>query len=115
MYFIKIIYLSLAVVDLLCCTGFSLILASEGFSLVVVHGLLVVAASLVLEHGPLSFWSTGLSHFGARASLVLEHGPLSFWSTGFSRFGARALGLTGCSGCDSRPLEHRLDSSGAWA
>ena len=29
----------------------SLILASEGFSLVVMHGLLIAAASLVLEHG----------------------------------------------------------------
>ena len=46
-------------VDLLCCTGFSLILASEGFSLVVVYGLLVVVASLVGdEHGLSGTWAS---------------------------------------------------------
>ena len=41
------IYLLLAV----CCCGGSLVLASGGYSLVLVHGLLIVAASLVAEHG----------------------------------------------------------------
>ena len=42
------IYLLLAVC---CCGGSSLVLASGGYSLVLVHGLLIVAASLVAEHG----------------------------------------------------------------
>jgi len=31
--------------------GFSLVAASGGYSLVVVHGLLIVVASFVMEHG----------------------------------------------------------------
>ena len=33
-----------------CCTGFSLVVASRGYSLVAVHRLLIVVASLVVEH-----------------------------------------------------------------
>ena len=43
------IYLLLAALGLRCCTGFSLVAASGGFSLVVVLGLLIEAASLVAE------------------------------------------------------------------
>ena len=39
------------------------------------------------------------------APLVVEHGP---WSTG-------ASATRGFSSCDSRALEHRLRSCGAWA
>ena len=42
---------SLAVLGLHCCTGFSLLMASSGYSLVVVHGLLIVVASSVAPHG----------------------------------------------------------------
>ena len=34
----------------LCCVGFSLILASGDYSLVVAHGLLLVVASLIVDH-----------------------------------------------------------------
>ena len=34
-----------------CCVGFSLAVASEGWSLVAVRGLLIVVASLVVGHG----------------------------------------------------------------
>ena len=34
-----------------CCTNFSLVAVSRGYSLVAVHGLLIVVASLVAEHG----------------------------------------------------------------
>ena len=44
-------YLLLAVLCLHCCVGFSLVAASGGYSLVVLHGLLIVVASLVGEHG----------------------------------------------------------------
>ena len=36
-----------AVPGLLCCPGFSLVVASGGYSPVAVHGLLIVVASLV--------------------------------------------------------------------
>ena len=42
------IYL-LAVLGLCCCTGFSLVAVSEGYSLVVVNRLLVAVASLAVE------------------------------------------------------------------
>ena len=34
-----------------CCAGFSLVAESEGYSLVEVHGFLIVAASLAVGHG----------------------------------------------------------------
>ena len=34
-----------------CCVGFSLVVASGGYSLVTVHGLLNEGASLAVEHG----------------------------------------------------------------
>ena len=41
------LFLFLAVLGFLCCVGFSLVVVSEGYSLVVVCGLLIVVASLV--------------------------------------------------------------------
>ena len=38
---------------LLLCEGFSLVVQSRGCSLVVICGLLVMVASLVVEHGAL--------------------------------------------------------------
>ena len=37
--------------SLLLCTGFSLVAVNGDYPLVVVHGLLVVVACLVVEHG----------------------------------------------------------------
>ena len=34
-----------------CCSGFSLVVASEGYSLAAVRGLLIMVASFVVEHG----------------------------------------------------------------
>ena len=42
--------LSLAVLGLCCCTGFSLAVEIRGYSLVVVYRLLIAVASLVVEH-----------------------------------------------------------------
>ena len=47
----NLIYL-LTVLGLRCCSGFSLVAVSRGYSLVAVHGLLIEVASLVVEHGP---------------------------------------------------------------
>ena len=44
------VYLSLAVLGLYCCMGFSLVAVSRGYSLVAVHGLLIAVASLAVEH-----------------------------------------------------------------
>ena len=51
--FFKFIFESiyLAVLGLHCCSGFSLVVASRGYSLVAVLGLLIVVASLITEHG----------------------------------------------------------------
>ena len=49
-YIFKICFIYLAVLGLCCCTGFSLVVASGGFSLVEVHRLLVVVTSPVAEH-----------------------------------------------------------------
>ena len=54
-YFLKIILFFiysfiLAVLGLRCCLGFSLVVAVGGYTLIVVHGLLIAEASLVVEH-----------------------------------------------------------------
>ena len=36
---------------LCCCTGFSRVVASRGYFVVVVHRLLIAVASLAAEHG----------------------------------------------------------------
>ena len=41
------------VLGLCYCTGFSLVAASGGYSVIAVVGLLIVVASVVAEHG---FW-----------------------------------------------------------
>ena len=41
----------LAVLDLCCCAGFSLVAASRGYSPGVMRGLFTAVASLVAEHG----------------------------------------------------------------
>ena len=52
-----IIYLLfLAVLDLRCYMWLSLVAASRGYSLVVVRGLLIVVASLVVEHRLYGAW-----------------------------------------------------------
>ena len=40
----------LAVLGLLCCVGFSLVVKSRGDSRVAVHMLLIAVASLLVEH-----------------------------------------------------------------
>ena len=59
-HFTVLIYLFMAVLDLRCCVGFSLVVASRSYSLVVVCRLLIEMASLIVEH---RLW-------GARASVV---------------------------------------------
>ena len=49
-FFNNFIYLFLAVLDVRCYTGFSVVVESRGYSLVAALGLLIVVASLVAEH-----------------------------------------------------------------
>ena len=46
---IPFMYLFVAVLGLHCCTGFSLVVESEGYSLVVACRLLIAVAPLVVE------------------------------------------------------------------
>ena len=59
-YYLGILHLLLflfwAMLGLCCCMGVSLVVASGGYSLVVVGGLLIAVVSLVAEH---RLWSTG--------------------------------------------------------
>ena len=41
----------LAALGLYCCVGFSLVVVSEGYSLVAMHQLLMAVASFIVEHG----------------------------------------------------------------
>ena len=61
------LFLFLAVESLLLLELF-LVVASRGYSLVVVHGLLIAVASLVVEHGAL-----GQEGFSSCGSQALEH------------------------------------------
>ena len=57
-----IIYLLfLTVLGLCCCTDFPLVVASRGYSLVAVHGLLSAVASLV-ERGFWGAWASVVGH-----------------------------------------------------
>ena len=62
------IYVFLSMLSFCCCAGFSLVVASRGYTLVVVRGLLIVVASLVAEHGAL-----GHAGFSGCGSWALEH------------------------------------------
>ena len=48
---INLFILLLAVLGLCCCMGFSLVAVRGGYSLVLVCGLIIMVASLVVEHG----------------------------------------------------------------
>ena len=65
--------LFLAVLGLHCCMGFSLVVKSRGYSLVVVHGLLIVRASLVAEHGLQGAWASVTAAHGLSSCSSLEH------------------------------------------
>ena len=51
-------YLFMTVLGLHCCTGFPWVVVSGGHSLVVVHGLIIVVASLVAEQRLSSMWAS---------------------------------------------------------
>ena len=73
LFYLKIVYiyyLFSTVLGLSCCVGFSIVVASGGYSQFVVQGLLIAVASLVVEQGLQ----------GAGASEVEAHGLSGFHS-----------------------------------
>ena len=59
-------YLFVALLGLHCCVGFSLVVGSRGYSLVVVHGLLFIEASC-------GAWALRHLGFSSCSSWTLEH------------------------------------------
>ena len=66
-FFIKLMNVFILAMLVLHCSGFSLVAASGGHSLVSVHGLLIAAASLVVEQGRQDVWAQQLQLQGSRA------------------------------------------------
>ena len=62
----------LGVLDVYCCIGFSLVVGTRGYPLVVVFGLLIVVASLVVEHGLQDAWVS--------VDVVHELSSCGFWA-----------------------------------
>ena len=62
--------------DLRCCTGFSVVGASRGYSLAEVTGLLTVVASLVEQHSLYIAWASVVVVPGLQStdSVVVVHG-----------------------------------------
>ena len=54
----------MAIVGLHCCSGFSLVGMSRGYSLVEVSGLLTVVASLVAENRLQGMWASTVTTSG---------------------------------------------------
>ena len=50
LFLLLYIYVFLAVLDVCCCAGFSVVAARRGYPLVAVTGFLIAVASLVAEH-----------------------------------------------------------------
>ena len=54
-----------------CCAGFSLVVASGGYSLISVCGLLIAVASLVAEDGLQGMWASVVDTLGLSCSAAL--------------------------------------------
>ena len=69
-YFLKIAFIYLAVLGLHCCVGFSLVSASEGYFLVVVHGLPIMGLLL---------WSIWVLVAAALEKAMASHSSTLAW------------------------------------
>ena len=79
---------------LCCCEGFPLVVVSGRYSLVAVHGLLTVVASLVEEYGLYGMWASAVAARGLRScgtwalgctdSVVAGTGLVAPWHVGSS-------------------------------
>ena len=74
-----------------CCSGFSLVAASRGYSLIEVHGLLIVVAALVAEPGLWGLWApVAVVQFPgsrAQAQSLWPMGLVAPWHVESSRIG----------------------------
>ena len=57
------------VLGLCCCTGFSLVATSGGYSLVAVHSLLIAVASLFAEHRLYDTWASAVAVQGLSSAI----------------------------------------------
>ena len=74
-FFLNNFVLFLPLLGLRCSTGFSLVGARGGYSLVVVHGLLIAVAFLVAERRVQSTWASVVVARGFSCSLVCDIFP----------------------------------------
>ena len=88
-YFLTLLFIFLAALGLCCCMQAFSSCGERGLLFIALHGLLIVVASLVAEHGLQAHGLQQLQHAG---SVVVARG---------------------LSSCGSRALEHRLSSCGA--
>ena len=97
-----------------CFLGFSLVVASGGYSLVVVHGLLMAVVSLVAEHGSRACGLQQLQHMGSgvvarglwsTGSIFVAHGLFCSWHVGSSWI--RDQTPVSCIGRQTLPLSHQ--------
>ena len=114
--FILFIYF-LSALGLLCCTRTFSSCGKRGLVFLVVHGLLIVVASLVAEHGLQACRLQQLQHTG---SVAVVHGPQSAQASvvvarGLSICITRALGHTGFSSCGVQAQQLWLTGSRAQA
>ena len=76
----------LAVLDLCCCAGFSLVAASRGYSPGVMRGLFTAVASLVAEHGLQGPRASVVvaPRLQSTGSIAVAHGLSCFMASGYS-------------------------------
>ena len=104
-----ILFFPLGLYCLCCCVGFSLVVASRGYSLVAILGLLIAVASLVVEYGGEGTWASvvaarGFSSCDFRA---LEHGLNSHGAHAAQHVGSSCTrGRTHVSCTGRRILHH---------
>ena len=98
------LYIFLAVLGLCCCARAFSSCSEQGLLFIVVGGLLIVVASLVVEHGLQAHRLQQLQH---TMSVVMACGPQSAWVS--------VVVVRGLSSCGAWALERRLSSCGARA
>ena len=88
----------LAVLDLHSCAGFSLVVESGSYFLVVMRRPLIAVASLIAEHRLQGAWASVAAVAGlwSRGSIAVVHRLVALWHVGSSQI--RNLILVSCTG-----------------
>ena len=108
---LPVFFFFLAALGLCCCAWAFSSCSKWGLLLVAVHGLLIVVASLVAEHG---LQHADFSSCSTQAQQLQHMGPRACGLQQLRLVGSVVVAC-GLSSCGSRALEHRLSSCGAWA